>query len=991
MESLEAKLKHEHQHAADREATSSLRMGRLSDGSIDHEFWLRLTQMHKKLADLHNLLLELALRPELPTSHQSTAHEYCLPSRLWQTAFRLHLERLRFSLPYPAGKPIDGRVTESEEQAQSAMMDHLTDFIYYAYGFYSSLLENDAFRTFRSAWLENLGDVARYRMVVAGLNATFENGMGGGIRNKAARDIISHENSRSSSPSVGEPSAAAAAAAVAVDDALASQTGVKQAERASIGSAALGDWELEDRPIWSNTAKGWYAKGLAQMPGTGRLHYHLATLSQKDDLRALHHFCKSLTSTQPYDAARESMLDLFAPEEQTRRIQPDASLEDLFVHLHGMLFTRVQLDDFDALSVRFLHKLQSTVDGDPGWESGAGSISLMMMGSVNIAAVMQYGSEGIVMQNTTPGTKAEEVSSDGGGTDVPPPTTTEDLPISLQNSIQLAFAALAILLPQRSASGHLRTIANPYVTLMMTFLFRLARSSSNVESSTAMPQPLAILEHAVPWTLLAALPALRTDMQRLHNAQKISSAKPLAEDWCLRGLTWPGSKLFERGYFKAPDATGTGGSGQRLNSSDGGGGDAGGWTTTATSTSAVVESEVDVLDASAGDDDVEHDDSIEKLRWERIGLALNALVDVVPGFIATSSDNSEGVRLGQIIVAPPLSTSIEHRAMQEQISNIDKATSQLNVSQLNGGSAVRLSDEEDVGDGDQDGEGDGDDLEDLEDDSEQLRNLKARIRELRAALNQQKTTVTVASSAPSNNGRGKQRPTAARSAFVAVPGYTTLVLDTNVILTGKATFLQTLVESHLWTVIIPLAVVTELEGLRHSAPPLGHDATWALSYLETAVKSHQTWLKVQTSKGNYLCDLSFRHEDLDLDVLAPQDDGSGGTDAMLGGSGSAAAPTTTKSAKARTLDEVILRCFLWQRDHWTDRRNIVLHGARGAKSTAVVSTYNPNDATPKVIMVTLDRGLRLRVRTKGMPAAGKKELADILTTTEAAAKAAAKT
>ncbi|KAG1879727.1 hypothetical protein F4604DRAFT_1922927 [Suillus subluteus] len=45
--------------------------------------------------------------------------------------------------------------------------EHLQDFIYYAYTFYAGLLEEPTLHSFRSGWLEALGDLARYRMAVA--------------------------------------------------------------------------------------------------------------------------------------------------------------------------------------------------------------------------------------------------------------------------------------------------------------------------------------------------------------------------------------------------------------------------------------------------------------------------------------------------------------------------------------------------------------------------------------------------------------------------------------------------------------------------------------------------------------------------------------------------------------------------------------------------------------------------------------------------------
>lgn len=41
----------------------------------------------------------------------------------------------------------------------------------------------------------------------------------------------------------------------------------------------------------------------------------------------------------------------------SRRQAPDAKLTELFVHMHGMLFTNIQLDDFKPMLARFQEKL----------------------------------------------------------------------------------------------------------------------------------------------------------------------------------------------------------------------------------------------------------------------------------------------------------------------------------------------------------------------------------------------------------------------------------------------------------------------------------------------------------------------------------------------------------------------------------------------------------------------------------------------------------
>lgn len=86
--------------------------------------------------------LTLALCPCLPPQY---THKVQHRFRLWTYGFHKLLESLR-------------RASFSSPLA----LEHLQDFIYYAYSFYTGLQEEPIFR---SDWLETLGDLARYRMV----------------------------------------------------------------------------------------------------------------------------------------------------------------------------------------------------------------------------------------------------------------------------------------------------------------------------------------------------------------------------------------------------------------------------------------------------------------------------------------------------------------------------------------------------------------------------------------------------------------------------------------------------------------------------------------------------------------------------------------------------------------------------------------------------------------------------------------------------------
>ncbi len=65
-----------------------------------------------------------------------------------------------------------------------------------------------------------------------------------------------------------------------------------------------------------------------------------------------------MVAFHPFSTAPESVLAMWSPAAQARRQVPDARLPELFVLLHGMLFTNIQLDDFKHVLERFQEKLE---------------------------------------------------------------------------------------------------------------------------------------------------------------------------------------------------------------------------------------------------------------------------------------------------------------------------------------------------------------------------------------------------------------------------------------------------------------------------------------------------------------------------------------------------------------------------------------------------------------------------------------------------------
>lgn len=239
-----------------------------------------------RLAEAHRHFLDMSLDPRLPPSLHSLPRKYDIPIRLWQTAFHQLLERLRHALP-PLS-PSEEASAESDARTQgSLLLDNMTDFIYFSYNFYTALLDEPAFADFRSVWIEQLGDLARYRMAVAGLVVKYSRKQG--LSTALAPDDADEGGASDGDSLGGEVSDS--------DDERPVKDVPPPAELdrggSSVGVAALNDWDYEEQDTWRNVARDWYAKGISETPTNGRLHHHLALLSKGDEMRTLYHYVKS--------------------------------------------------------------------------------------------------------------------------------------------------------------------------------------------------------------------------------------------------------------------------------------------------------------------------------------------------------------------------------------------------------------------------------------------------------------------------------------------------------------------------------------------------------------------------------------------------------------------------------------------------------------------------------------------------------------------------
>ena len=280
---------------------------------------------------------------------------------------------------------------------------------------------------------------------------------------------------------------------------------------------------------------------------------------------------RSMIAIRPFETARESVLPIWSQAAQARRSAPDARAPELFVFLHGMLFTNIQLDDFSSTLARLLERLRIKEPEGREWA---------MMAVVNIGALLEFGRpqgflrrSGALGQDRNPAAiiaaskvklarKAQadermEVDGDdrrrSSDVDASNPQGISAIQISpaLSDAASSLEPSPSFKMAQDLTFGMLahalrstRDVPNPYVTILLMFLQTIVRH----------PEGLSALERAIPWADLAVFLTRAPHVPSTHiQNDKLDKNSVLLEDWAMRGMAWVG-RVFERGCWEGNDS-----------------------------------------------------------------------------------------------------------------------------------------------------------------------------------------------------------------------------------------------------------------------------------------------------------------------------------------------------------------------------------------------------------------------------------------------------
>jgi protein SMG6 len=308
---------------------------------------------------------------------------------------------------------------------------------------------------------------------------------------------------------------------------------------------------------------------------------------------------------------------------------------DLFVRLHGMLFTRIQLDDLPTVMSRFLERLEedASLDG-VSRKATITQVDWMLMATTNITALLQYGSGlGIIRKalaqegaerrrqhaSATGEGEEEEDGQISGESDGHHQSPTLDQPeptLSFSFALELSYAILDHSLQHPRRLQGMTYVLNPYITLSLTFMATLFRQS-HVGS---------MISTGLPWVRLVDF--INTCPDEIREEARLVNGAPLPEDWCIRGMEWVGRRVYERGFWKAKGSGRGSGAmaqpklGERFSSE---------MDVLLANLDSAVDSNEGVVDEIDGTDLTDGPVAVNQRRWRRVAWAAGVLVKHVDG------------------------------------------------------------------------------------------------------------------------------------------------------------------------------------------------------------------------------------------------------------------------------------------------------------------------------------------------------------------------
>ncbi|KAL8369532.1 hypothetical protein RB595_000049 [Gaeumannomyces hyphopodioides] len=295
---------------------------------------------------------------------------------------------------------------------------------------------------------------------------------------------------------------------------------------------AIEEDDIHDRNVWTVVSRSWYSKASDKTPTTGRLHHHLAILARPNIVAQLYNYLKSLTVAIPFKSAKTSILTLFKPVISGNQRNP-LPIDRAFIQVHSVFFTNENEKILDTAREEFLSNLDLAIArATRKWLEPGHQIAIS-----NISATLGHGNIGNVLM------KALEASRHkGAATDTTLEGAADDQiewPQQVQKALKFTEDTDHIVMARL---GDLNILS--YLHIRLSFMYTM----SGLDSA------MSRFESTFHWHLLTR--CLNSFIPGFEHPETYESpewsktpAKPLPEDWALRGLVWT-ENTFPANHFE---------------------------------------------------------------------------------------------------------------------------------------------------------------------------------------------------------------------------------------------------------------------------------------------------------------------------------------------------------------------------------------------------------------------------------------------------------
>lgn len=312
---------------------------------------------------------------------------------------------------------------------------------------------------------------------------------------------------------------------------------------------------------WRLTASQWYGMAARDTPDDGRWYAALAELAERDVIRSLYYYCKSLLVVHPCLETRESMMEYVSLNVHRARVSSNASVQEVFVYLLGLLLTRVDLDSFESIKKLLAMKLAQ--EPFPLLET-----EWSMMALCTAAAILEFGradawidacqlaafhlpsitrplSEASIpmlkhMQESMESVMHSFEQQPADMTSVQASCEAFDMPMPLSCAVSLLVTLMEIAiqhLDQSLREPAVRLNApDMFLNVMLSFVYVLMLRVDEPQIHAVCQ----ILCAHLPWKQLATYVCgdVFGSRQCDANTALARAHTNLPEDWCLRGILW---------------------------------------------------------------------------------------------------------------------------------------------------------------------------------------------------------------------------------------------------------------------------------------------------------------------------------------------------------------------------------------------------------------------------------------------------------------------